>query len=169
MDDEDDGGNVAKQFRRALNTRKRPNVTILTTTSETYNPESLMQSTNSGWTSQSIGAEMIELDSVSITTRTVEGVPVYREIECEEVLPRWKKVVNSLCPQPIYNALKPPVGKEQWKKFWQVHVPILYWLLCYTPKQLIGDFISGITIGVTQIPQGKEGYSNIKILTAWIA
>ena len=39
-------------------------------------------------------------------------------------------------------------------KFMFVHLPIIHWVWQYTPKQLIGDTIAGLTIGVTHIPQG---------------
>lgn len=62
--------------------------------------------------------------------------------------------VHKFCPQPIYNALKPPQNKKEWKSFWLVHVPILHWLYYYVPKYIIGDIVAGLTIGVTHIPQG---------------
>ena len=52
------------------------------------------------------------------------------------------------------NALLPPYSLAQWKKFLFVHLPIVHWLWTYRPRQLIGDFIAGITIGVTHVPQG---------------
>ena len=86
----------------------------------------------------------------------MEGVPVYREIE--ESVPKWRRMFNRVCPQPIRNALKPPMSKEAWLKFMFVHLPILHWVWQYTPKQLIGDTIAGLTIGVTHIPQGTCDY-----------
>ena len=80
------------------------------------------------------------------------SVPVYRELE--EWVPKWRRVFNRVCPQPIRNALKPPMGKEAWLKFMFVHLPILHWVWQYTPKQLIGDTIAGLTIGMTHIPHG---------------
>lgn len=82
----------------------------------------------------------------------MEDVPVYRELE--EWVPKWRRVFNRVCPQPIRSALKPPISKEAWMKFMFVHLPIIHWVWQYTPKQLIGDTIAGLTIGVTHIPQG---------------
>ena len=66
--------------------------------------------------------------------------------------------VHNFClkvfPQPLRNALLPPLNLAQWKKFWFVHIPILHWLWSYRPKQLVGDIIAGLTIGVTHVPQG---------------
>lgn len=59
-----------------------------------------------------------------------------------------------LFPQPLRNALLPPYTLSQWKKFFFIHLPILHWLWTYRPKQLVGDIIAGITIGVTHVPQG---------------
>lgn len=95
----------------------------------------------------------LELDAVAMTT--VEGVPVYRELDNDQDLPTWKRYLYRVFPQPIRNALKPPTKREEWKNFIFIHLPIVQWFLHYTPNLLIGDFISGLTIGVTHIPQGK--------------
>ena len=86
---------------------------------------------------------------------TVEGVPVYRELDNDRDLPTWKRYLYRAFPQPIRNALKPPTKREEWKNFIFIHLPIVQWILHYTPNLLIGDFISGLTIGVAHIPQGK--------------
>ena len=122
----EEGDEVAKLFRKALNSRERPRFRRLVPTTGSDRASAL-----------------------------VEKVPVYRELE-EEKLPRWKRAINYLFPQPIYNALKPPSGKDGWIHFIHVHFPIVYWLWTYTPKQLIGDTVSGLTVGVTHIPQGKR-------------
>ena len=57
-------------------------------------------------------------------------------------------------PQPLRNALLPPRTLKQWRQFLFIHLPILHWLWTYRPRQLIGDLIAGITIGVTHVPQG---------------
>ena len=85
----------------------------------------------------------------------VERVPVYRELDNDQDLPTWKRYLYRAFPQPIRNALKPPTKREEWKNFIFIHLPIVHWILNYTPNLLIGDFISGLTIGVTHIPQGK--------------
>lgn len=65
-----------------------------------------------------------------------------------------KNFMYRLFPQPLRNALLPPYTLSQWKKFFFIHLPILHWLWTYRPKQLVGDIIAGITIGVTHVPQG---------------
>lgn len=59
-----------------------------------------------------------------------------------------------LFPQPLRKALLPPSTFAQWKRFIFIHLPILHWLWTYRPRQIIGDLIAGITIGVTHVPQG---------------
>ena len=124
----DEGDEVAKLFRKALNSRERPRFRRLVPTT---------------------GSE--HASAVSL----VEKVPVYRELE-EEKRSKWSQVVDYVFPPPIYNALKPPSGKAGWLRFIHVHFPIVHWLWTYTPKQLIGDTVSGLTVGVTHIPQGKR-------------
>ena len=84
------------------------------------------------------------------------GDPIYRDISEKESLSKWKNGLNRLLPQPIKNALLPPRGRKGWLRFLFVHLPVLQWLWTYRPKQLIGDIIAGITIGVTHIPQGTS-------------
>lgn len=84
----------------------------------------------------------------------VEDVPVFRELE--EWNPKWRRVFNTVCPQPIRSALSPPASRAGWIQFMLVHLPILQWVWRYTPKQLIGDTVAGLTIGVTHIPQGMQ-------------
>lgn len=137
----DDSWGVAKDFRKALNTR--PSITRVTKVS-TNVPDNALTNAYTG----------LELDDVALTT--VEGVPVYRECDEDQDLPMWRRYLNRAVPQPIWNALKPPIKKEEWKNFLFVHLPIIHWVLHYSPKLLLGDFISGLTIGVTHIPQGKQ-------------
>ena len=139
----DDSWGGAKDFRKALNTHKRPSITRVTKVS-TNVPDDALTNANTD----------LELDDVALTT--VEGVPVYRELDEDQDLPMWHRFLHRVLPQPIWNAVKPPITKEEWKKFLFVHLPIIQWILHYTPKLLLGDFISGLTIGVTHIPQGKQ-------------
>lgn len=100
-------------------------------------------------------------------TNDINTVPAYRELldyhnlQHDNSTPvlhsKLKKHVHKFLPQPLYNALKPPLNRKEWKKFWLVHVPILHWLYYYVPKYLIGDVVAGLTIGVTHIPQGIRG------------
>lgn len=66
-----------------------------------------------------------------------------------------KNFFMDLVPQPIRRNILPPMNWKQWRSFIFVHLPIIQWLWQYRPKQLIGDIIAGITIGVTHIPQGR--------------
>ena len=62
---------------------------------------------------------------------------------------------NRTIPEPIRSHFKPPRTKSQIIAFLFARIPIIGWLWTYRPKYLIGDVITGITIGVTHIPQGK--------------
>ena len=134
-----DSWNVAKD---TLNTNRCPSITSDTKISATVPDNTL---TND--------CANLELDAVAM--RIVERVPVYRELDNDQDLPTWKRYLYRVFPQPIRNALKPPTKREEWKNFIFIHLPIVHWILNYTPNLLIGDFISGLTIGVTHIPQGK--------------
>ena len=127
---------TAKEYRRALNTKRRPL------------PKRLLKTTVSSNDSSSI-------TSTASSTVSFENVPVYREVEQAPITPKIKKMLYRACPEPIRNAIKPPTTREAWKKFLQIHFPIVYWVLKYTPKLLVGDIVSGLTIGVTHIPQGR--------------
>lgn len=39
------------------------------------------------------------------------------------------------------------------KKFWQKRLPITQWLPRYTKEDIVADFIAGLTVGLTMIPQ----------------
>ena len=140
-DDED----LAKKFRKALNARRRPSA-----------KKSL--STSSSWRNHSEGVGRSSMDSShnleSFTANAaLENEPVYRELPDGNPT-IWNRIQAQVFPQPIYNAIKPPLGRAAWKKFWEVHLPIWHWLYYYVPKFLIGDIVAGLTIGVTHIPQG---------------
>lgn len=45
------------------------------------------------------------------------------------------------------------VKRKKWAKFIVKYVTVLQWLPKYTKFQLCSDFIAGITIGLTMIPQ----------------
>lgn len=139
---------AAKQFQHALNTSKlRPTVRRLVTRTSDIS-ESF---SSSGKFTSSLASARGADTSLDV----MEDVPVYRELE-EKWAPKWRRLFNRACPQPIRNALKPPTTKNGWVQFMFVHLPILHWLWRYTPKQLIGDTIAGLTIGVTHIPQGNS-------------
>jgi hypothetical protein len=139
--------NIAKDFRRALNARAAPEFKRITTN---YDEEvSLVDN---------------ELDTISIrsVSRTVERVPLYRELPDDDG-PKWRRVLYRLFPQPIRAGLMPPVTRDQWKKWLLIHLPIIGWVMNYIPKYLIGDFIAGLTIGVTHIPQ-SIGFALLALL-----
>ncbi len=68
-----------------------------------------------------------------------------------------RNCIDKTIPQPIRHSLLPPRTLAGWRKFVFVHLPVLHWLWLYKPKDIIGDLIAGITIGVTHIPQGRPG------------
>ncbi|XP_019851375.1 PREDICTED: solute carrier family 26 member 10-like [Amphimedon queenslandica] len=98
-----------------------------------------------------------------ILEKTWEGFPVYREVEEERGGGKLQFLVDRFLPQPIRNSLKPPTNKNEWKRFLYVHLPIVHWVISYTPKYLIGDVIAGLTIGVAHIPMGI-GFSLLAFL-----
>ena len=59
-------------------------------------------------------------------------------------------------PEPVRSSLKFPSTWNDWKTSLFVWIPILQWSLAYRAKDLIGDVISGFTIGMTHIPQGNN-------------
>lgn len=61
----------------------------------------------------------------------------------------------ALPPEPIRSALTPPLTRMAWLEFVLVHVPILRWVLEYQFAFLISDIVSGITVAIMHIPQGK--------------
>lgn len=148
--DEDEGAERAREFRIAIN-RKRPSRRRYTLTRQA---SSAFESTAS---SSYSSAEAVPL-------QTAGGEPLYRELNEKESLSRLRNGIKEYVPQPIRKALLPPRNRVEWRKFVFVHLPVLHWLWSYRPKQLIGDIVSGITIGVTHIPQGEwlyimRGYS----------
>ena len=137
---EDDGEDLAQEYRKALNdesidVRRR------------FTTEKTLQSVDAG----DDDAETPERSN--LTTSNDESV--YRELSPAENPTFWTETVSRLLPQPIYNDIKPPRNKKDWRRFWEVHVPIWHWLYYYVPKFLLGDIVAGLTIGVTHIPQGN--------------
>ena len=59
-------------------------------------------------------------------------------------------------PEPVRSALKPPLTAKQWKSFVLTKLPFLSWLWMYQLKWLLADLISGITVAIMHIPQGRE-------------
>ena len=58
-------------------------------------------------------------------------------------------------PEPVRGSLKFPSTWNDLKTSLLVWIPILQWGWMYKTKDLIGDLVSGFTIGMTHIPQGK--------------
>lgn len=113
------------------------------------------ESTTTGSTAEEEGVSPQDSND-EILEKTWEGLPVYRELEEERGGGKLQLLVERFVPQPIRNSLKPPTNKNEWKRFLYVHLPIVHWIISYTPKYLIGDVIAGLTIGVTHIPMGNE-------------
>ena len=150
---EEEKADRAKEFRVNLN-RKRPSRKNYGFSSEFLQSAAFERSsqfdsytTSGAYSSQGEAVPMQQFGG---------GDPIYRDIAEKESLSKWRNGLNRLFPQPVKNALLPPRGRKGWLRFLFVHVPILHWLWTYRPKQLIGDVIAGITIGVTHIPQGME-------------
>jgi len=61
-------------------------------------------------------------------------------------------------PEPVRSSLKLPSTWSDWKASLLVWIPILQWAWGYKVKYLIGDLMSGFTIGMTHIPQGNDVY-----------
>lgn len=141
--DEDEGVERAREFRIAIN-RKRPSRRRYALTHQTSAFENTASSSHSSFNF----AEAVPLQAIG-------GEPLYRELDEKESLSRLRNGIKKYVPQPIRKALLPPRNRVEWRKFIFVHLPVLHWLWSYRPKQLIGDIISGITIGVTHIPQGE--------------
>lgn len=95
------------------------------------------------------------VDAVSLASLAERGEPIYRELQELDSLSKFNNGMKALIPQPVRNALLPPRKWKEWQKFFLIHLPILHWVWTYRPKQLIGDLIAGLTIGVTHIPQGQ--------------
>lgn len=142
--DEDEGAERAREFRIAIN-RKRPSRRHYTLTRQTSSAfENTASSSYSSFN-----------PTGAVPLQTIGGEPLYRELNEEESLSRLRNGIRKYVPQPIRKALLPPRSRVEWREFVFVHLPVLHWLYSYRPKQLIGDIISGITIGVTHIPQGR--------------
>ncbi len=134
FEEEDGNGHgLAKEYRNALNARRRPSTRRLLASTES---EGSLDSP----------LEVFDSDITDI---------VYRELDDSRENPTiFKKLSTRIFPQPIYNAIKPPLTGKEWKNFLKVHIPIWHWLFFYVPKLLIGDIVAGLTIGVTHIPLG---------------
>ena len=92
--------------------------------------------------------------AVSLGALDYIGEPIYREFEEYDSLSRVKNRLRRIIPQPIRKSMLPPRSWKEWQKFIFTHLPIVHWLWTYRPNQLLGDFIAGLTIGVTHISQG---------------
>ena len=147
---EEEKAERAKEFRVNLN-RKRPSRKSYSFSSEFLQSAAFERS--SQFDSYSTSGVYSSGEAVPLQ-QFGGGDPIYRDISEKETLSKWRNGLNRLLPQPVKNALLPPRGRKGWLRFLFVHVPILHWLWTYRPKQLIGDVIAGITIGVTHIPQG---------------
>lgn len=107
----------------------------------------------------SVSTTADEGGDVSLASFGERGEPIYRELQELDSLSKFRNGMKAFFPQPVRNALLPPRKWKEWQKFFLVHLPILHWLWTYRPKQLIGDLVAGITIGVTHIPQGQFVYT----------
>ena len=158
---EEEKAQRAKEFRTTLN-RRRP-------TRKRYSFSSpFLQSQSAGPSLEQPSLEASSSNSslenaVPLVNR--RGEAIYREISEKHSLSKWRNAVEEMIPQPVRKALCPPTTREEWKRFLFVHLPVVHWLWLYRPKQLIGDVVSGITIGVTHIPQG-ESYT--RKVSPWI-
>ena len=61
-------------------------------------------------------------------------------------------------PEPVRSSLKLPSTWNDLKTSLLVWIPILQWGWMYKTKDLIGDLVSGFTIGMTHIPQGVPSF-----------
>lgn len=152
---EEEKAQRAKEFRTKLN-RRRP-------TRKRYSFSSpFLQSQRAGGSLEQSSLEASGLHSPNsslgdaVPLVNIGGEAIYREISEKQSLSKWRNAVEEMIPQPIRKALCPPTTREEWKRFLFVHLPVVHWLWLYRPKQLIGDVVSGITIGVTHIPQGES-------------
>ena len=145
--DEDEGAERAREFRIAIN-RKRPSRGRYTLTRQSQSAFEDESNITASGISISNSAEAVPLQAIG-------GEPLYRDVNETGSLSRLRNGVRKIIPQPIRKALLPPRNGAECRKFFFVHLPILHWLWSYRSKQLIGDLISGLTIGVTHIPQGK--------------
>lgn len=50
---------------------------------------------------------------------------------------------------------RPPMTCRAWLNFLLIRVPIIRWIIGYQPHFIVGDIISGITVAIMHIPQGK--------------
>ena len=155
---EEEKAQRAKEFRTTLN-RRRP-------TRKRYSFSSpFLQSQFAGRSLEQPSLEASSSNSSlenAVPLVNISGEAIYREISEEHSLSKWRNAVERMIPQPIRKALCPPTTREEWKRFLFVHLPVVHWLWLYRPKQLIGDLVSGITIGVTHIPQGESYTRKIK-------
>ena len=101
------------------------------------------------------GPEFADAGEVSPGALDGEGEAIYREFVEYDSLSKFKNTLRKIVPQPIRASLLPPRSWKDWRRFMFTHLPILHWLWTYRASQLIGDFIAGITIGITHIPQGN--------------
>ena len=99
----------------------------------------------------SVGVE----ENVALDSRADSREAIYRELQEQESLSKLKNRIKELIPQPIRKSLLPPRSWKEWKSFFLIHLPIIQWVWTYRRKQLIGDIVAGVTIGVTHIPQGQ--------------
>ena len=173
---------VAREFRKTLNrsrpSRKRYSVSSAhysqrqsssdynnsldasgryATFSQSYSPASSFEREGNPFVSSSRVDSDFQDGGGGVSLGALEGggEAIYREFEEQESLSTLKNELKKIVPQPIRNSLLPPRSLRDWRKFLFTHLPILHWLWKYTPNQLIGDFIAGVTIGVTHIPQGS--------------
>ena len=65
----------------------------------------------------------------------------------------WYK--SFIPPEPIRSSLLPPTNRRSCKNFIFIHLPIISWIWSYQYRYMFGDVMSGITVAIMHIPQGK--------------
>ncbi|XP_064398689.1 prestin-like [Halichondria panicea] len=165
-EDEEEKAERAKEFLSTLNrkrpSRKRYNVGARVSTGGGLDRSAQFTASSSAFEASaapfgnpfttSVSPSNVSVDGAHLGT--VGGDSIFREINEKDSLSKVRNCLENTIPQPIRNSLLPPRTAAGWRRFLFVHLPVLHWLWLYKPKQIIGDLIAGITIGVTHIPQG---------------
>ena len=71
-----------------------------------------------------------------------------------------KKIVGKDQFKKLRKCFKQKIRKSLTKKMLMRRIPILTWLPKYNSKDAVGDFVAGLTVGLTVIPQALA-YSSI--------
>lgn len=82
--------------------------------------------------------------------------PVYSEKEFQQVYQKTAKEHVSMKDQVKRKLSRCSCSKRDVRKMMQGFFPILRWLPQYdVKKDLVGDIMAGLTVGVMRLPQGK--------------